>query len=346
MIFGLHQKYEHGKGETIYISSAGKKAKKYSDVTIEKWIKTLTKTSVVRLVNPNGFNKLLLRIVGISEKTKRPRTAAQLVYGYWHDTSIPKGTEPPEIAALLAKADPAIFHPLNLRTDLINLRKAVRMRKAFVDLRTGLSNKLFQIEGKTLRELSTKQAAVAKDFDGMIADELRNVIRVASTISECIVLQKVMRQEALLTPAQILASLGDPLRFHSVGGLWHYCGFHVVDGKAPKHRFGENSNFKGELRTIMHVWAECMVRGKNRYWRPRFNAHRATVDKTHPEWSKGHRMNHALRMIAKECLKQFWIRTHINIVESKEHLESESKTKLKILQGGKREKTKTNKNRQ
>src|ERR1700733_9348156 len=139
MIIGMHQKYDD-EGQLTTFLSTGKKLS--SSLQIAKWLQGLRKTTVMRLVNPSSFNPLFPKIVN---------KGAKIEYAYWHSTKIPKGSEPPEIARLLAEASADIFHPLFVREELTEMRKWVDLRRAIVDLRSGMSNRVYAVTGSTVR---------------------------------------------------------------------------------------------------------------------------------------------------------------------------------------------------
>jgi hypothetical protein len=312
-IVGFHQKYVE-KIRVPFVSTDGGKVLKLSTpAAIDKWLAQLGKKDQVRLLNPNSFEPLFPQIT---------KTGAKLRYSYWHDTKIPKGSDPDEIARLLSLADPKIFRELKVRLDLNELRRWIKLRRVFMNLRTGMSNGIFSATGRTAKGIKKdlpdylrgtifeQYNSTTKDVDELMEMFEERAVEVAKTVPECRILHGILRQESMgTTPAEVLAATGDPSRFPAVSSLWHYSGFHVVDGKAPKRVMGEASDFKGSLRMVMHVWADSAVKVRNYYWRPRYDEYRAKVQAKHPEQSDGQNYNSALRLVCKDVLKEFWVGT-------------------------------------
>jgi hypothetical protein len=142
--------------------------------------------------------------------------------------------------------------------------------------------------------------------------------------------------------ARLLAAIGDPYwhvegRPRTVSELWAYCGLHVLDGAAPHHRRGEQSNWSTHAKTRAYLVAEsclkqlskeCKVSGDQvthdahcgivtrithgpectcSPYRVTYDARRAVTDVTHADWTPGHLHHDALRVSAKAILRDLWI---------------------------------------
>lgn len=107
--------------------------------------------------------------------------------------------------------------------------------------------------------------------------------------------------------ARLIAAIGDPYWNHAEdrprrgpAELWAYCGY------APdqKRRKGIKSNWNAEAKMRAYLCAEsCM--------KQRTSPYRAAYDKARENWSDretsdGHKHAHALRVVAKEILKDLW----------------------------------------
>jgi len=51
----------------------------------------------------------------------------------------------------------------------------------------------------------------------------------------------------------------------TISSLWHYAGYHVVDGRAPKNISGKASDFNGHLRTMCYRLALSLLKGKGKF---------------------------------------------------------------------------------
>ena len=75
----------------------------------------------------------------------------------------------------------------------------------------------------------------------------------------------------------ILATIGKPLTmFPKPSSLWHYCGGHVVDGRAPRHMPGKRSDFSPQARTILFRQATAAIKSANPY-RELYDAERLKI---------------------------------------------------------------------
>lgn len=132
--------------------------------------------------------------------------------------------------------------------------------------------------------------------------------------------------------ARLLASIGDPYwndlhdRPRIVSELWAYCGHHVVNGAAARRRRGEQSNWSDTARMRVHLVAEsCMKQPPQTLYRKIYDDGRARyTDATHrvdcvrcgpagkpavigSALSLGHQHARALRLVAKEILRDLWL---------------------------------------
>ena len=132
------------------------------------------------------------------------------------------------------------------------------------------------------------------------------------------IIQWMLSQKGLgpITVGGVVSTLWPIGRFHSVAGLWHYCGLQlldfVVDGKAPKRMRGMKLGYSQEAFRALLDLNQSAIKGKNGF-RELYVKFRAFEDSKHPELMKGHRMNRALRKVRKEFLKTLWVQNHNQI---------------------------------
>lgn len=94
-------------------------------------------------------------------------------------------------------------------------------------------------------------------------------------------------------------------RFRQVSSLWHYTGLHVVDGHKPKFERGKKADWnRNAFCALLDI--NQSIKGKNPI-RDLYVKFRAIEDEKHPELTKGHRLNRALRRTRKEFLKNLWV---------------------------------------
>ena len=143
---------------------------------------------------------------------------------------------------------------------------------------------------------------------------------------------------------RLLQSIRDPYwndlhnRPRTVSELWAYCGYHVIDGGAPRRRRGEKANWNDIARKRCFLIAESLVKEGGRTWpmpdgspiasRPYRALYESIRDKyadaVHAHdcvrcgpagkpalagspLSMGHQRARAIRAVAKELLKDLWI---------------------------------------
>lgn len=125
--------------------------------------------------------------------------------------------------------------------------------------------------------------------------------------------------------ARLLSAIGDPAERQKVSQLWAYCGFHVIDGEAPRRRAGSQLNFSMTARMRTRLIAESCVKQAKSPYRAVYDAGREKYeDATHQtpcaqcgskgkpaevgsELRDGHKHARALRLVAKEILKDIWV---------------------------------------
>lgn len=124
--------------------------------------------------------------------------------------------------------------------------------------------------------------------------------------------------------ARLLAAIGDPyLRTVPVGDsdevelvertvsqLWAYTGFHVLDGAAAKRRKGTKANWSNTAKMRARLVAESCMKQRHSPYRATYDAGRekyaGRVDAAGAPLSLLHQHNMALRLVAKEVLKDLW----------------------------------------
>lgn len=126
-----------------------------------------------------------------------------------------------------------------------------------------------------------------------------------------------------LLAASLMADLGSPERFSTVGQLWAYAGEHVVNGEAPRRRKGQKANWNGNLRTTLFKVSESFVKNKcfGRQLYDEYKAYYIDRDGPDPAW-KPHKR--AMRRVAKDflrCLWRAWMKSR-NLPLSQPHTET------------------------
>ncbi len=109
--------------------------------------------------------------------------------------------------------------------------------------------------------------------------------------------------------ARLLAAIGDPYwnaaenrPRRGPAELWAYCGY--VPGQ--KRQKGVKSNWSSQAKMRAFLIAESCIKVRTSPYRSVYDARRGHTATTNPEWTLGHSHNDALRVVAKEVLKDLW----------------------------------------
>lgn len=124
---------------------------------------------------------------------------------------------------------------------------------------------------------------------------------------------------------RLLGTIGDPADRQFVSQLWAYCGYHVVDGQAPRRKKGQKANWSTEAKTRAYLIVEANKRCRDSVYREVYDRGREKYEgkvHTHPcfpcggksnpaapgtPWKPGHQQAAALRLASKTLLKDLWI---------------------------------------
>src|SRR4030043_1509887 len=91
----------------------------------------------------------------------------------------------------------------------------------------------------------------------------------------------------------------------TVSALWRYAGYGVIDGEREKPVKGEKLHYNAELKKNLYLVGTSFMRCGSPY-REIYDAAREYYDAKHPEWTKEHAHNAALRKMIKLFLAHFW----------------------------------------
>jgi hypothetical protein len=113
---------------------------------------------------------------------------------------------------------------------------------------------------------------------------------------------------------RLLATIGNPADRPNVAKLWAYCGYGVVNGKAPRRVKGQRANWNTKARSQAYLIAESCMKQRSSPYRALYDYGRekyAGCDL--PDIVKHKR---ALRLVAKEILKDLWVEARRIAAES------------------------------
>lgn len=101
-------------------------------------------------------------------------------------------------------------------------------------------------------------------------------------------------------PKPVLVGHG-PRTFERTSDLWAYAGYGVREGKAIKRTTGETSSWNKYLKLLCYKFAENQIKQGEEY-RKIYDERKTYEQSTHPELTKGHIHNRAMRYMIKKFL--------------------------------------------
>jgi hypothetical protein len=311
-VLSLHRTFDRDSGDAIFWIGENDKVKKMTGIKISQFLESLTHAVTIRVTGIGYF------LPGLKELQDR---GANVVYCHWHATGLEKGLEPEQIAQAFVTLPNDIFKTLKIREDILHLREGVKARLAVMQYRKSAGLKLGAIARSynvTREDAPDWLKAAFDDLDEMEKVNEhpveKEIAKQAKKITECVLLNKILdTSTGWMTSAAVVALLGDMDRFATVQGLWHYCGYHVVEGKAPRRQKGKTNTWNSKVQTALWQWSMSMLKTMNKTWRPVYDAYRAQEMAVHEEKHpgcksiEGHCGARARRRVVKDVLKEYFL---------------------------------------
>jgi len=315
---------ESGLRQTTLYLYDGKETRRLRGKVLDKWqAEAKLKGVTIRSTSLNATDILLKDLI---------EQGAKIVGAHWHSTGIEKGLGPAEIVEAYLKLPDSLFRPFTPRPDLAKLRTKLALRNALLRLEGDCIRRIKQearnsglvspedIKGdeeysrmlSAAREIS-KTIGGDEEHHGEIIRLDKEVANLAKNIRECQIFQRLANiKDGWIWPASVVAFSGGIERFPDVAAWWHYCGEHVVDGKAPKRAEGKAITWNKNLRTANWQGVDSILKNSNNPWKQRYDRIKEKELARHSERCKcktprGHCHARAMRIVRKEILKQFWL---------------------------------------
>ena len=105
--------------------------------------------------------------------------------------------------------------------------------------------------------------------------------------------------------ANVVALLYDPQRFRSVSALWHYAGYHVEKGSAPRLQKRKRATWNPKLRVLGYKIGKSFVVCGGGY-RTRYEEYKEEYREKHTDLSRGHIDAMARRRTVKLFFRHLW----------------------------------------
>lgn len=311
-LLSLHRTFDRDSGDPVFWIGENDKVKQIVGIKIAQFLEALTGDITIRVTGLGYFLPVLKEL---------QERGAQVVYCHWHATGLDKGLNAEQIALAFLGLPSDIFRPLKIRDDIANLREVVKARLAVVDLRKRANQRLDAIAKGMMLDKDNLPAWLKTSYDEIKEFQKehenpveREITKQAKKITECVLLNKIMdTSTGWMTASAVVAMLGDIERFGSVQSLWHYCGYHVVNGSAPKRQKGVATSWNSKVQTALWSWSSSMTRTMNKTWRPVYDQYLAQELAVHGEKHpgcktvQGHCGARARRRVVKDILKQYYL---------------------------------------
>lgn len=142
-----------------------------------------------------------------------------------------------------------------------------------------------------------------RELEKMAADVVRDVAAEHQIIERMTNVKGV----GLILAARVVARV-DIRKSETVSALWRYAGYGVGDdGKADRPKRGERLRYNPRLKGAVYLVVRSMMRTRGGSpYREIYDKARESYEAAHPDWTKGHCHNAALRKMAKVWLSHLW----------------------------------------
>lgn len=306
---------------TLYISN-GTDTDVITGAQFDAWRKTLKKPIALRFTAVHANDPLLTALIADGHTIQ---------YANWHATGIEKNLPPQEIAEKYALLPLSAFRTFTPRPDLGELRMRVSQYLAITEYRKSAILKLRacstlcgQVDEdeisdsiKTLlkeaEEINLK-VPVTKNGKTKEVSLTTAISHLAKAIPECRFFNAAACiADSWITAAIVVGFSGGIDRFDQVSSFWHYCGEHVVDGRAPGRKKGQAITWSPRLRTALWQMSDSLIKNRNNPWRQFYEQELAKElaahAQKHPDCKtvQGHCGAMARRKMRKEILKRFFV---------------------------------------
>lgn len=324
--YAVHKTFEkgpEGKRSTLWYISTGDTVKCLDIKQTDKFIESLRPNTILRMTQVNNTDAQLLDAV---------KRGVTIMYANWHKLGIQKNQDAETIVKFVANAPSTMFREFIPNIKIAELRDALSLRNALDQFyddamrkfqqvgrnRVGYETLIEHVIKENVKELNNVYdgfKVMGENTNGKVKElTLENqVIKLAKAIPECVLFNKICgMKEGWITAAGIVANAGSMDRFSTVASFWHYCGMHVVDGKAPKRQKGSPVTWSPEIRKVLYNLGENIQKNVNNKWNQYFKEMLAFEIDSHDsrctcKFKMSHAYARARRKTVKEILKRFFI---------------------------------------
>lgn len=192
-----------------------------------------------------------------------------------------------------------------ITAEMFDLKLLTRQFYAAQDQRKAAGNQLWAYNALGLETPYTQKALdEAKEYEEHLQKHIQALLKVTPFYQAWL---KHVNGVGPLIAASLISEIGSVDKFPGPRSLWAYAGLHVVDGKAPKRKKGEKSNWNPTLRMACWKLGTAFVRATNGLGRQLYDEYKAYYTaKDNPSLSKGQIDNRARRKVVKDFLRCMW----------------------------------------
>lgn len=318
----IHRSYEGEVGarkQVLYVAENGE-CERLAGAKAASFLKRLGEDDKVLFTSGHSADAVLLELASRN---------VPVFTAHWHSTGVSRNLAPEKIAVAFSALPDDSLRPFVARPDLAELRMQVRTRHALLEYRKAAILRLSAVQ----RDLNTgrKKSPEMEAAEGMIDEDRKNfetpvdrkIAELARKIPDCMVFNRIAGvADGMMTAATVVSYCGDISRFPRVSSFWHFCGFHVVDGKAPKRKAGTAQDWNGKVRTALWSLGQSIIKNRNNPWRAVYDALRAEelgvhdrkcgacgdkLSKNGYPLKETHSNARAIRRVIKEILKAYYV---------------------------------------
>lgn len=112
--------------------------------------------------------------------------------------------------------------------------------------------------------------------------------------------------------AALVGECGDIGSYRNPSCVWKRMGMAVIEGERQRKKTDPDEallhGYNPSRRAVAYLIGECLIKaGDKCRYREVYTARRAHTAETHPDWTKGHSHNDAMRVMTKRVLRDLWI---------------------------------------
>lgn len=193
----------------------------------------------------------------------------------------------------------------NISAEMFDLKLLTRQFYSAQRQRNAAGNQLTAYNALGLETPYTQMAVdKANEYEALLQKHIEVLLKHNSFYMDWL---RHVKGVGPLIAASLISEIGSVDKFSGPRSLWAYAGLAVVDGKAPRHKDGEKSNWNPELRKTCWKLGKSFVKATNGLGRKLYDDYKAYYTaRDNPGLSKGQIDNRAMRKTVKQFMRCMW----------------------------------------